>query len=383
MINILFIHQSAELYGSDKTLLILLAKLDKAKFRGVVILPFDGPLKTALEKEEIKVVVAPVLKLYRKMFTPKNIFLFLKDVKKGISILEELHTEYKFDLVYSNTLAVLLGLIYAKKRKIKHIWHVHEIIVHPKTTAFIFPKILNKYAYIVVCNSKATKKNLVDREQRLQSKAIIIYNGIEEGNRELTSSIKEDFGFTQTDIIITLVGRISRLKGHKLLLNVVINHLKEENKVKLLFVGSPVEGQEYYLREIEKIIFDNIIQEKIKIIPFTVNLNPIWNITDIAVMPSTEAESFGLVAIEAMLAKKPVIGSNHGGLTEILIDNETGFLVKPNNEKALFEALLKLIENPELRNSFGEKGYQRAIKEFSADKYVQSFENLFNDILND
>lgn len=168
-----------------------------------------------------------------------------------------------------------------------------------------------------------------------------------------------------------------------MLLNVVINHLKEENKVKLLFVGSPVEGQEYYLREIEKIIFDNIIQEKIKIIPFTVNLNPIWNITDIAVMPSTEAESFGLVAIEAMLAKKPVIGSNHGGLTEILIDNETGFLVKPNNEKALFEALLKLIENPELRNSFGEKGYQRAIKEFSADKYVQSFENLFNDILND
>lgn len=117
MINILFIHQSAELYGSDKTLLILLAKLDKAKFRGVVILPFDGPLKTALEKEEIKVVVAPVLKLYRKMFTPKNIFLFLKDVKKGISILEELHTEYKFDLVYSNTLAVLLGLIYAKKER--------------------------------------------------------------------------------------------------------------------------------------------------------------------------------------------------------------------------------------------------------------------------
>jgi hypothetical protein len=42
MINIFFIHQSAELYGSDKTLL-LLAKLDKAKFRGVVILPFDGP----------------------------------------------------------------------------------------------------------------------------------------------------------------------------------------------------------------------------------------------------------------------------------------------------------------------------------------------------
>jgi glycosyltransferase involved in cell wall biosynthesis len=118
--------------------------------------------------------------------------------------------------VYS-TLAVLLGLIY--KRKIKHIWHVHELLF-TQSNRFIFPKILNKYANIVVCNSKAKKKNLVDREQRLRLKAIIIYK-IEEGNRESTSSIK-DFGFTQTDIIITLVGRISRLKGHKLLLNVLI-----------------------------------------------------------------------------------------------------------------------------------------------------------------
>jgi hypothetical protein len=54
-------------------------------------------LKTA-EKEEIKVVGSTVLKLYRKMFTQKTFFFCFKD-KKGISILEELHTEYKFDLV--------------------------------------------------------------------------------------------------------------------------------------------------------------------------------------------------------------------------------------------------------------------------------------------
>ncbi len=381
MINILFIHQSAELYGSDKTLLVLLSKLDRSKFFPVVILPCDGPLKTALEKGEIKVIIAPVLKLYRKMFSIKNIFLFFKDIKKGISILDELHKEYEFDLVYSNTLAVLLGMIFAKKRRIKHIWHVHEIIVHPKIIAFIFPKILNIYADIVVCNSKATKKNLVDREKNLEAKSIIIHNGIEEVNKVSTRNTKANFGFIQSDIVITLIGRISRLKGHKLVLNTFINHIKDNN-VKLLFVGSPVEGQEYYLEEIEKIILDNSLQEKIKIMPFTTNLSPIWNSTDIAVIPSTEAESFGLVAVEAMLSKKPVIGSNHGGLKEVIVDNETGFLVEPNNENELYVALLKLIENQELRNYFGENGYQRAIKEFSADKYVQSFENLLIGILN-
>lgn len=72
-----------------------------------------------------------------------------------------------------------------------------------------------------------------------------------------------------------------------------------------------------------------------------------------AVVPSTEPEPFGMVAIEAMLASKPVVAANHSGLTEIVIHNETGFLVELNNIIALKEALEKLINNPELRISFG------------------------------
>lgn len=381
MINILFIHQSAELYGSDQTLLVLLSKLDKSQFFPVVILPSDGPLKTALENENIKVDIAPVLKLYRKMFSPKNIFFFFKDIKKGIALLDQLNNKYHFKIVYSNTLAVLLGMIYAKKRSIKHLWHVHEIILHPKMIASIFPKILNKYADIIVCNSNATKKNLVDRVSELNKKTIVIYNGIE-GNVtfENYAISKEGFGFNQNDIVITLVGRINRLKGHKWLLNTYINFLLQKRNVKLLFVGSAVIGQENYLEEIEKIILENNLSQRVKIHPFTKTLDPIWKITDIAVIPSTEAESFGLVALEAMLAKKPVIASNHGGLMEIVVNDETGFLVEPKNEKALYEAILKLIENPKLRSSFGKNGYERAIKEFSADRYVQNLEKLFIDI---
>lgn len=117
MTTILFIHQSAELYGSDKTLLLLLSKLDKSKFKSVVVLPFDGPLKVELEKENITVLIAPVIKLYRKMFSPKNMVSFFQQIKKAVATLDELNTTYKFDLIYSNTLAVLLGIIYAKKKK--------------------------------------------------------------------------------------------------------------------------------------------------------------------------------------------------------------------------------------------------------------------------
>ena len=98
MITILIIHQSAELYGSDKTLLLLLKHIDKTKFYPVVVLPNEGILKDELEKENIEVVIAPVLKLSRKMFTPKNIFKFIKDIKIGISILDKLNKKHHFDI---------------------------------------------------------------------------------------------------------------------------------------------------------------------------------------------------------------------------------------------------------------------------------------------
>lgn len=380
MNNILIIHQSADLYGSDRTLFLLLKYLDREKFNPVVVLPLDGPLREELEKINIEVHIAPVLKIYRNIIKPKNILNFFSEYKSAVKFLDTLHKKHHFNIIYSNTLAVLLGMIYAKKTKIKHIWHVHEIIVHPNIVANFFPKLLKKYADVVVCNSKATLENLLKREPSLKSKAIVIYNGMI--TKENYNTIdKEDLGFTNEDILVTLVGRISRLKGHKWLLNTYIKYLKNSN-IKLLFVGSPVEGQEFYLKEIEQILISNRLLDRVKILQFTKQINPIFKVSDIIVTPSTEAESFGLVALEAMLAKKPVIGTNLGGLKEIIVNNETGYLVEVNNENEFAKSIIELAENKNKREMFGLKGYERALKNFPTDNYVMDFESLFISLLN-
>lgn len=379
MKNILLIHQSAELYGSDKTLLFFLQNINKNKFFPIVVLPNEGPLKEELEKIEIKVIITPVIKLYRDIFTFKNVIKFIKDTFISISVLEKLHKEYNFDIVYSNTLAVLLGAIFSSKKRIIHIWHVHEIIEHPKFIAWLFPKLLYYFSNKIICNSEATKTNIVERERRNLVKTTVVHNGIifKEISNQVT---KTDFGFSNQDIVITLIGRISRLKGHNWVLQTFNAHFKKSDSIKLLFVGSPVLGQEYYLHNIEQFILSNNLSNSVKIIPFTQNLESIWNITDIALMPSTEKESFGLVAAEAMIAKKPVIAANHGGLMEIVIDNETGLLVEPNNITALKIAIELLINNPELRKKFGENGYLRATNNFSVENYVRKIEDIIEKI---
>ena len=74
MKNILFVHQSAELYGSDKMALFLVTAMSKRNHTVFVVLPSKGPLFDKLEKENITIIIAPVIKIARNMFTLKNIF---------------------------------------------------------------------------------------------------------------------------------------------------------------------------------------------------------------------------------------------------------------------------------------------------------------------
>lgn len=378
MKNILVIHQSAELYGSDKMLLTLLARIDRTVFNPIVILPGEGPLKEEFEKQGIRVFIAPVLKLYRDMFTPSNLLDFFKSHRKAMKILAQLHKEYNFDIVYSNTLAVLSGMLFARKKKLRHVWHVHEIIEHPKTIANAFAWLLNKYSDTVICISHACKNNLIKRQAGLEKKCIIVHNGLQtEGEGTALTNQKEVFGFAPHDIVVTLVGRISRFKGHIWLMSSYIEFLRDTD-IKLFIVGSTVPGQEFYLHELEALISEHQLENKVILLPFTKNMKAVWASTDIGVVPSTEPEPFGLVALEAMIAEKPVVAANHGGLTEIVVDNETGYLVEPGNNELLANAIKKLADDAALRAKFGRYGKQRALSHFSVDNYVAQISKILD-----
>lgn len=369
MKNVLIIHQSAELYGSDKTLLTFLKRVDRKLINPVVILPNSGPLKDVLDDLKIIVFILPVLKLYRNIFTPFGIIKFIKEYKIVATKLKELHKHYQFQTVYSNTLAVLAGAFFSKKNKIKHVWHVHEIIQHPKLIAAIFPKLLKKYATVIICNSKATESNILYHIPALESRIKVIYNGVNDiwdsPQTEKTPS---------NPMVVTLVGRISRLKGHKWAIN-ALEPLLKTNQIKLLFVGSPVPNQEYYLEEVNALIQSKNLCNQINIIPFINNLSSIWHQTDLALMPSTEAESFGLVAAEAMLASKPVIATNLGGLKEVVKNNETGFLIPVYDNEAFLKSVTVFLENPSLIQQMGTKGRVHVLTQFSVQEFVKEVQD--------
>jgi N-acetyl-alpha-D-glucosaminyl L-malate synthase BshA len=102
---------------------------------------------------------------------------------------------------------------------------------------------------------------------------------------------------------------------------------------------------------------------------------------DVFLLPS-QHESFGLAALEAMSCGVPVVGSRIGGLPEVIVHEETGFLCDPSDVACMTAIVLGLFRNEELRRAIGRAGRERAVAQFNREKivarYVQSYERLVN-----
>jgi L-malate glycosyltransferase len=110
------------------------------------------------------------------------------------------------------------------------------------------------------------------------------------------------------------------------------------------------------------------------------NIPELLSVADAYCLPS-ETESFGLSALEAMACETPVVGSRAGGLPEVVMDGETGYLVEVGNVAELAERLYQIVSNKELRDKLGRKARERALTLFPQDKIVAQYEELYRQIL--
>ena len=109
-------------------------------------------------------------------------------------------------------------------------------------------------------------------------------------------------------------------------------------------------------------------------------LRELYSKCTIFVAPSIY-ESFGIIFLEAMRESKPVIGTRTGGIPEIIIDGENGFLIKPNDFKLLSEKLEFLLDNPKERIRLGNNGREKLEKTFSTDSFVNHTLEIYKKVI--
>ncbi len=101
---------------------------------------------------------------------------------------------------------------------------------------------------------------------------------------------------------------------------------------------------------------------------------------DITIVPSVWEEPFGLVVIESMLCKTPVIGSKIGGIAEIIEDRVDGILVSPNDKVSLSDAIMELLEDEKLYKIIVDNAYKKVCEQYDigklAGKVLKVMENI-------
>ncbi len=379
--NVLIFNQSSELYGSDKALLELLENYPDG-YHPVVVLENEGPLKDILLARGIQVIKAPVMKLTRKRMSPIGMVGLIADMISGLFTLWRATRKLDIRLVHSNSIAVLMGGFYALIFRKKHVWHVHEIIEHPKVVANFYPKWVNFFSHYIVFNSGAAMNRFLEVVPSIKRKSAVVYNGQTRTEKALTADERmlfrqQKFNCSDTNIVIGLVGRISRWKGQLLLLDAFKRLIEKYPDTRLVYLGSPPPGQEYFVENLQAKITEYHLSELVTLIGFDRNIWPYYDAMDIVAVPSTDPEPFGLVATEAMLSSKPVVGSGFGGLAEVIVHNQTGLLFTPNSVDDLTASLELLIADADLRHQMGMAGHDRVAKVFSTKQYVNGIAQAY------
>lgn len=379
-----------DLYGSSRMLLNVVSCVQKAgRFNPLVCMPAGpGPLKDELHNRGIPVVEMPVMQLTRSMLRSIKLFGLLAAYFRGRQIFKEKTAHLNIVFIQSNTLATLFGAAICRFSKHRHIFHVHEIVEHPRLASRFFKGLLKGWSDHIIFNSIATSNYYTAGSAQVLQKSTTIVNCVPAPKRrsdrkELVAIRQKWFQDQQSLQIIGLIGRVNRLKGHQTLLRAFARLEERFPNARMVFVGSPPPGQDIYLKEVKSTIRELKLDEKVKIMDFHPDVFPLFEAMDIITVPSTEAESFGLVAVEAMLAQKPVVASNIGGLPFIIDHGKTGLLCQPSDVHSLANQLKRLLGDPRLREELGHNARIQAETVYSEERLCRDLIDFYDKLSRD
>ena len=190
---------------------------------------------------------------------------------------------------------------------------------------------------------------------------------------EFNACSRKQFATNDEKILI----HVSNLRPVKRIIDVleIFKDVEKHVKSKLIIIGEgpDMEKVNGFLEENPNLI------NKIRLLGKVNDLYRILQLSDLFLLPS-EQESFGLAALEAMAAQTPVISSNAGGIPEVNIQGETGYLAEIGNVKAMSNYAIKLLSNDDLLQEMKNNAKKQAIK-FDLKNILPLYEQMYNETL--
>jgi phosphatidylinositol alpha-1,6-mannosyltransferase len=320
--------------------------------------------------------------------SPGLVRYFLFAFTKGVALLRG---NPNITVVFGGSVLVtpiVLTLARLFRRKALVQAHGLDLIYRGSIYQFFIVRALRHVDQAIV-NSRHTAG--LARQKGVAARAIEVIPPGVDGQRfqvaEDASALKQARGLANRKVIL-FVGRLVRRKGVKEFIDHSLGDIvKQAPEVCFVIAGdNPTESltpHEDVSGGIRQAIERHKLSEQVCWLGAVsdAELVQIYALCDVLVLPvvdlDSDVEGFGMVALEAAAAGKPVIATRCGGIPDAVKDGESGILVEPGNYACLSEAIVYLLKNPRIAAAMGQSGRQRAVKEFTWHSVVSRYEATF------
>ncbi|MFZ2197028.1 MAG: glycosyltransferase family 4 protein [Thermodesulfovibrionales bacterium] len=377
MTTVLYIDHSPKPGGATRVLLNVLDELDCQEFEPVIICAEGSHVIPLFQERGYKVEPTP-LPWFTKQASPMMMLSYAYQLVVFAFTLRGLVRKYRASMVCSNGFITAIYCAIPARLLIGRplIWHMHDIL-EPGLFNKLFIRLAVWGSREIICVSKAVRESLIDFGAK-PAKCRVIYNHVSLNTGPLSAvDIRTKFGLQAGRPVLGIIGNISRLKGHLVLLQ-ALKELREAGTVLYcLVVGETLcVSDDEYRQEVNAFIVANRLSDTIVFTGFRKDSMDLIAGVDVVVHPATLPDSLPTAILEAMVLEKPVIASRIGGIPEIVEDGVSGFLTPPGDSSALAMALSRLLKDDALRVAMGREGKRIVEERFSRERFrceIRSF----------
>jgi glycosyltransferase involved in cell wall biosynthesis len=274
--------------------------------------------------------------------------------------------------------AVIMSALLHKLTGIPFVYHIHNNYVD-----YGFNRWALGMATAIVANSGEMRRDFIEALGQGMARIQVIYNGIdpEEFKPGGGSSLREELHQGPEKVLVGIVSRLAPDKGQKTFLQAAATVAARNKEAFFVIAGddSIFSDNQDYIPLLQQMVADLGLVGRVAFLGYRTDIANVYNGLDI-IVDAAWREAFGMVVVEPMACGKVVVGTEAGGIPEIIEHGQTGFLFPPQDPAALAEILLEQLRNRDRRSEIGRRARQRILDLFTIEKQTRGVEAVYEQI---
>jgi len=367
--KILFAESGTGYGGSARYLSELLAQLDRSRFELEVAASEEGPFIKKIQDSGVPVTLRPRWKFEGPAAVLRVPGILLWLLRRRIRIVH-----------LNNEILTHIPMIAAARLAgCKILCHLHGWRPMTRIEKFFLP-FVHEWVAISEAGAAYYTRELGGRKVRAVPNGIAVngqFDNFEENRRERRAGL----GFSEEEIVVLISGRLVPWKGQTVFLEAFAKAAEKHPYLRAVILGRDPDLRQAYLKRLKELARNLRLESKVRFIDWVPDVWPLYAAADLVVHASTSPEPFGLVILEAMFAKRPVIASLGGGVSDMVRDGETGWLVTPESAGELAHAMGRAAGDPGLAAQMAVNAQTRARKYFCIEKNAEQVAWIYESML--